>query len=213
MGFRYGSLSARRFAVKGEMPEHFTEVATNALRRYCFKPINDDRGERESFGWVNPRALLAQKFTAEDVTLGSVLFLGTRRDRKAYSPVLFRARLGELMRDTMRARKIEKITRQQRLALEEQLAIQMLKETSPSSAFHELVWDTARMEAYIGATSNALCDRITELFEATFDMRLMPKFPALIGADYIAEQGLEEEFRATAKMTPQQNAYRPAEEE
>ncbi len=197
MPFASGALSVRRYAVAGEITSEFPQLATNSLRRYAFRPINDEKGERESFGWVNPRDLLAAKFAYDDLVDGSLIYLGVRRDRKAFSKVLFRARLEEKMRAVKSARKLEKISRQHRAALEDELAVEMLRETSPTSAFHELIWDLARGEILMGATSSATCDRIRDLFEATFDLKTTPRHPALVGAEYIASQGLEAEFKAT----------------
>lgn len=198
MPFRSGGLSVRRYLVLGEVPKTLPQTATLAMRRYTFRPINEERGEKESFGWVNPRQLLAENFTYEEIVDGPHMLLGVRRDRKNFSQVLFRARREELIEDTKKERKLQKISRQQRLALEEQLTIQMLRETSPQSSFSELVWDMNSNIVLMGATSNTLCERVQEVFEATFDLKLRPMYPALIGADFIAAQGLEAEyFQAT----------------
>lgn len=197
MPFTAGGLSVRRFAVLGELDGNLSQTATHALRRYCWRPIDDERGERESFGWVNPRRILDEKFDYTDVTSNNVMLIGARRDRKTFSNVLFRARLAERMGEVKKERKIERITRQHRLALEEELAVIMLKETSAVSTFHEVAWDLDRRELYMGATGNGVTERIKDLFEATFDLRLLPKFPSTIGADHIAAQGLEEEFQST----------------
>ncbi len=195
MPFRSGALSVSRFQVVEDIPETLPKTATVALRRYLWRPIDDARGERESFGWVNPRRLLAETFTWEDVVDGPYVLLGVRRDRKNFSQVLFRARRDELFDRTKSERNITRLSRQQRLALEEQLTVEMLRETSPQSTFAEVVWDTNSNLLLVGTTANTFCERTIEIFEATFDLKVRPLFPALIGADAIAAQGLEEEFR------------------
>jgi len=197
MGFRAGSLTVRRYAVLGEVPESLARTATNSLKRYVFKPIDDSRGEKESFGWVNPRRFLDKSFAWEDLVDGHLAFMALRRDRKSFSPVLFRARRDERIERIRTEKKIAKISRQQRLALEEELTVEMLKETSPQSSFSEIVWDLNSNLVLMGAASNTLCERIQEVFEATFDLKLRPMFPALIGGEYIAAQGLEQEYFAT----------------
>lgn len=203
MPFLSGTLSVRRYSVQGDVPASLPRTATMAIRRYSYKPIDDERGERETIGWVNPRDVLSNAFTFEDLKDGSVVLLGLRRDRKAYSPVLFKARLRRMIEGAQKEKGgSRKISRQQRLAFEESLAVEMLKETSPTSAFVELAWDMDRGEVYMGATGNAVCDRAAEIFEATFDLRLMPRFPQVIGGTYIAQQGLEEEFEDGAEESP-----------
>ncbi len=202
MGFVSGALSVRRYVVSSEVPATLEQTATLAVRRYEWRPIDDSRGEKESFGWVNPRNVLQQNFTFEDIYDRPYIYLGTRRDRKAFSPVLFRARRDELFERVKREKEMKKLSRQHRIALEEQLTIEMLKETSPTSSFSELIWDTNAGVILMGATSNALCERIQEIFEATFDLRLRPMFPALSGAEYIASQGLEREFELASAVVP-----------
>lgn len=198
MPFRSGGLSVRRYIVLGEPPRNLPQTATLAMRRYSFRPINEERGERESFGWINPRNLLSDNFTYDEVVDGPHLLLGVRRDAKNFSQVLFRARRDDLTESTKRERKLQKISRQHRLAIEEKLTVDVLRETSPQSTFAELLWDMNSEVVLIGGASNAFCERIQEVFEATFDLKLSPLFPALLGADYIATQGLEAEyFQAT----------------
>ncbi len=201
MPFLSGALSVRRFMVMNDISASLPQTATLAMRRYTFRPIDDTRGEKESVGWVNPRNILAEQFTYDDVITQSYMLLGVRRDRKVFSPVLYRARRHRKFEEVKKERGLEKLSRQQRLALEEELTIEMLKETSPTSAFSELVWEMNSNIVLMGATSNALCDRIQELFEATFDMRLRPVFPALTGAEYISTNGLDDEYHMASAGT------------
>lgn len=194
MPFRSGTLSARQYVIVGEVPEAFVRTATMALRRYAFRPIDADRGEREAFGWVNPRRPLDDRYTWEDVVDGPLAFLAVRRDRKSFNKVLFKARRDEAFARVKKEKGLERLTRQHRVAIEEELTIQMLREVTPATAFTELVWDMNSGDVLIGATGKALCERITELFTSTFDLRLAPQFPALLGHAFMTEQGLEENF-------------------
>lgn len=196
MPFRSGSLSARRFVVQGEVSATFDRTATMALRRYAWKPINDERAERESFGWIDPRHPLAEAMTWEDLQDGPLIFLSVRRDKKAFSKVLFLARLQERIEQVQKEKGLNRLTRQHRLALQEELTIVMLKETSATSGFTELVWDRNTNEVFMTATSTSLCERISELFMSTFELKLVPQFPALKGYAILCEQGLEEGFDA-----------------
>ena len=67
MPFQSGGLSVRRYTVLEEIPKSLAQTATLAIRRYVFRPIDDSRGEKESFGWVNPRNVLQQSFTYDDI--------------------------------------------------------------------------------------------------------------------------------------------------
>ncbi len=194
MPFRSGSLSVRRYAVTSDRPETLDKTATMAIRRHAWRPIDARRGERESFGWVNPRRLLEPEFEWVDLTDGHLAFLAVRRDRKSFSRALFLARREEIFERVKQEKALTRLTRQHRLALEEELTIQMLTETTPTVSITELVWDLNTNEVFIGATGKTLCERIADLFTSTFDLKLQPLFPALRGYRMLAEQGLEEDF-------------------
>jgi hypothetical protein len=194
MPFRSGSLSVRRYAVTSDRPEALDKTATMAIRRHAWRPIDARRGERESFGWVNPRRLLADEFEWHDVTDGHLAFLAVRRDRKTFSRALFLARREEIFAQVKKEKGLTRLTRQHRLALEEELTIKMLAETTPTTAITELVWDMNTGEVFIGATGKSLCERIADLFASTFDLKLAPQFPALRGFRMLSEQGLEDDF-------------------
>lgn len=206
MPFMTGSLSIRRYSVIDDVPKELPQTATLAMRRYTFRPIDEERGEKESFGWVNPRSILDETFTFEEVFISPYVYLGVRRDRKTFSPTIFKARRDRKYGKVRKEKKLERLSRQHRLALDEELTIEMLKETSPQSAFNELVWDMNTHIIYMGATSNALCERIQELFEATFDLKLRPMYPALAGAEFIMSQGLEDEYHLASAAADQAEA-------
>lgn len=195
MGIQEGGASVRRFMVLGEPSAELNLVATVSLRRDFWKPIDASRGEKESFGWVNPRNLLTEDFTWDDVQVTQgVALLGVRVDRKSFSPVLFKARLRDKMGRVREERKVERLSRAQRLALKEELTQQMLAETSPKSTFAEVLWEMNSGIVLMGGAGGALCERIADLFHRTFDLRLRPVFPSLMGGEFIASQGLEQEF-------------------
>ena len=125
---------------------------------------------------------------------GALMRLVVRRDRKSVDRTLFKARLATLMEETRRAKKIERLTRQHRLALEDQLMAEMLREVTPTTSWTEVVWDTGTGDVLVGSASKSVCERITELFASSFDVRVAPQFPALLGWAWMAEQGLEDQF-------------------
>lgn len=191
-------MTVRRYRLAEELPAALLRTATMALRRDAHKPVQDDKGERESFGWVNPRDLLDSELVWEDMVDGNLAYLAARLDRKTFNRQLFRARLERRFAEVREEKGVSRLTRQHRLALQEELTIQMLKEVTPSIAFTELVWDLNTGQVYVGATSRATCERICDLFTKTFDLRLQPLFPALVGYAMMTEQGLEENFDAAS---------------
>lgn len=195
MGFQEGNATVRRYLVMGELSEDLPLTATVSLRRESWRPIDDRKGEKQSFGWVNPRALLQREISWEEVVVSNgLVFLGYRVDKKSFSPVLFKARMKEKIQVVKKEKKVEKISKAQRLALKDELTVEMLSETSPRSSFSELIWDMNSNIVLMSSTSNTLCDQISEAFTKSFNPRLRPLFPSVTGAEFIASQGLEKEF-------------------
>lgn len=195
MGFEKGTATVRRYQVLGEIPEELPLTATVALRRHKWRPIDDRKGEGKSQGWVNPRNLLGEEITWEDLLVhDGLIFLGFRVDKKSYSKVLFNARLEVKKAIVREEKKAEKISKNQIAALKEELNIEMLKETSPRSAFTELIWEMNSNIVLMSSTVNSNCDEIAETFRNTFDLQLKPLFPSVIGSEFITREGLTQEF-------------------
>ena len=170
MSFERGSISFRAYSVIEPPADAMDRTATMAVRRYAFRPINDERGERESFGWIDLRQPLNDRPVWEEMREGHLMVLGVRKDTKAFSQFLYKARFEARVERIKEEKGLERITRQHLLAIQEELTIQMLKETSPTTSTVEVIWDRNTGEVLIGCASNAMCERIVELFKATFDV-------------------------------------------
>jgi len=157
------------YRVIGDLCPEFPQLATTAMRRYSFQPVNDERGERESFGWVNPRALLASKWSYDDLVDGALVRLCIRHDRKSLSPRLLKARVAqEIARhETTKG----KLAPHYRLQVAEEIELAMLRQTSAASSFYDLLWDMSAEIVVVSAPAGAQA-RIAEFFDATFDLKL-----------------------------------------
>lgn len=170
MGFVTGAITFRRYRIEGGVPSDMARTATVALRRYAFHEIDASRGERESWGWVNPLNLLGGSLVWEDLVDGHLVCLGVRRDRKTFSRDLFRARRDARIAEERRRLNVQRISRQQRLAIEEEVTLEMLSAASPTTQVMEVVWDLNTGDVLVGSASDA-GDHVVDMFEATFDLR------------------------------------------
>jgi hypothetical protein len=176
-----GSIAARIFTITEPPPATFAETATLAIRRYSFRPIDSMRGERTAAGWCIPSKPLAESFTADDVCLGAGRYLlGYRTDLKRIPPVIKKARVAERVAEVKREKKIEKLSRQHRMAIEEEVEIDLLNMTSPKTDVIEVALLLNEGLVIIGTATQSKIDKITELLEVTFDMQLRQRFPSLI---------------------------------
>lgn len=192
MSLSKGTATCRIYHVDAsEAPASLCRTATMAVRRYAFRPIDSERGEDQSFGWINPRSPLNMELVWEEMLDGNIAFLAVRIDRKAIDKVAFAARQKAMHAKVCSEKGIARLTRQHRLAIDEQLKVEMLKEVTPTTSYVEIVWDRGRSLLIIGTNSNATCERIVDLFSSSFDLRPAPQFPSLLGYAWSRGQGLD----------------------
>lgn len=177
MGLFLGNASFRRYVVDGECGDVNMDLA---FRRYSWRPIDDDRGERESFGWVDPFDPRGRgNIEISKQQYAGKIFLGVRHDVKSVPPVLFKAERDAAFEAAKREKGVQRLSRQQRLGIEESVMLSMLKHVSPKTKMIEVVWDTANGDFFIGSTSASICDRIAELIKSTFDIKLLLSVPGV----------------------------------
>lgn len=177
MPFFHGSISASWYRAGRPAPPDARERYARNIARYSFKPINADKGEKDAFGWVDPRNILADSLNWDQLAIGPYLFLGFRVDRKSVPPALLKAHIRETIRQTMREKKKASLSRSEKKIIQDKVTADLLRISSPSVAIHEAVWNTATSDVFFGSSSRSLNESFMELFLSTFDIELFPYHP------------------------------------
>lgn len=177
MPFTSGTISASCYRTEQPCPSDARERFNRTLQRWAFKPINAEKGESQSAGWVDPRNILATPLNWDHLTVGPYVFLGLRIDKKSVPSALLKAKVRQALRDIAKEKKIQRISRTEKKAIEERISGELLKQASPSVAIYEAVWNTATGEVFFGATSKGLNEGFMEIFGHTFEMELIPNHP------------------------------------
>lgn len=185
MSLTKGSISLRLYhvdldsGIKGD-----PEIFALAMRRYGFRPIDDERGEKCSFGWVDPFDPRRPVESMEDVDGGDILFLGWRRDTKALSGPIFKAEVAAEVEKIKSALGIKRVSRGRRLAAQEEVERRMLRDVSARTQVVDVVWDLADSILAVYSVSDSICDAVAECFRSTFDARLSLMVPGAAAAPY-----------------------------
>ena len=169
MPIQSGSLSITRYRVLSELSPSFAHNL--ALRRYSYRPIDDSRGEAYSYEWVNPYNILEAP-DWDQINDSGLALLTIRNDKKDIPAPLFKALLAKEFEDRKAKLNLDMLSRQQRLAIAEELRIKLLKSTSPNTCTYEALWDIPNRMIYIATPPGTNCDRIYDLIVATFDLQL-----------------------------------------
>lgn len=189
MPFTSGTISASCYRTDQACPSDARERFNRSLRRYAFHPINPEKGESQSAGWVDPRNILTTPLNWDHLTVGPYVFLGLRVDKKSVPSALLKAGVRQALRELAKEKKTQRISRTEKKAIEERIGGELLREASPSVAIYEAVWNTATGEVFFGATSKSLNEAFMEIFALTFELELIPNHPLARANDLAAAGG------------------------
>ncbi|MBN1515231.1 recombination-associated protein RdgC [Candidatus Sumerlaeota bacterium] len=187
-----GSLSCRLYRAQDDLPPDYEERFPRQLRRHWFHEIDSRRGEDRSTGWVNLRHLLDTEPNWDEMCLYPWLLLGLRRDRKSLNPALLRARIELKIEEICKEKSVERIGKQERKAVTEQVKMDMLVEQTPSTQIIEAAWNLQSGLVVFGAASENAGLIFSDLFTETFQVELWPMLPFTLAEKWTEGQGKPE---------------------
>jgi len=194
MSILSGSLTCRCFRVGGRPPANYRETYPRQIQRHAFHPPQPEKGQMRSAGWVNPRRILETRMDLDELIVGGRLILALRADAIVLNSRLYKARLSMEMARWRRETGRERLTRDEKLALEERLQMEMAKSQSASTAIQEMAWNFKTGEALFTATSDKACLEFQEIFTSTFDLPIEPLLPYLRAERIARRLGRESEL-------------------
>lgn len=172
MASAQGSFTFRRYAVKGGKPDVHGEDFLARLGRHAFKPIDRAREEVRSVGWISPRHIYDTAFTLDKILVGGYVRFAFRVDRKRAPGRLVKAHLQIEEEAYRKEHDVAKVPFAVRKELREQVRDKILKETPPSMAAHEVIWNLRGRRVYFGGLSADVNGEFVGLFEETFGLEL-----------------------------------------
>ena len=186
-----GSLTARVWRVMDTLPNGFKEMFERNLVRHAFKPIDPERGQLESIGWVNIRQPLDARLNLDKVMIRDHILLGLRADRLKINQRMFRATLAQEIGRKLRELQREQLSREERLIIEDKVRLDLIKRTQPDTSIYEMAWRLESGQVWFGSTSQRLNNVFSDLFSETFQISIEPQYPYLRAQAWAQRQGLE----------------------
>ncbi len=189
-----GSLTGRVWRVVDTLPPNFKELFERNLQRHAFKPIDPERGELQSMGWVNIRQMLDSRLTLEKVMFRSLFLLALRVDKLAINQRLFKASLAQEVGKVLREKEKDQLSREERLVIEDKVRMDLIKRTQPNTAVYDVAWHLESGLVIFGTTGEKLNLSFSDLFSETFQVTIEPQYPFLRAQRYAQAQGIEREL-------------------
>jgi len=189
--------SFRRYRADAEAceldPDPLDQGLGEAIQEHRFRSIDGVEGERESLGWTTLEGMVPASFEDFDPFVGSTLVLGLRADVKRIPAGALRVR--RLEREAAERREVsEKILPERRREILEELEAELMKRVVPSTAIHQVVWDTKTGHLLFSATADGPNAAFRALFHDTFGRVAEPVEPAEEAERFAQKAGRLESF-------------------
>jgi hypothetical protein len=174
MGAFNGTLTYKQYYVEGDLPAGFRDKFLASLNAYAFRDINLDAGEEKMVGWVTVTDILDADFRVDKFIFNQYLCVSLREDAikvpastlKVYIQKEETAKKQELKRD--------KLSKFERDELRDMVKISLRKKTLPTIKSYDVVWNLDARTVWFWTHNRTLCEVFEELFEKTFELRLVP---------------------------------------
>ena len=170
------------------IPPNFKETLERNLQRHAFQPIDPERGQLQSIGWVNARQILDSRLNLEKVLFGSLIVMALRVDRLSIKQKLFRATLAQEIAKVLREKQ-RRLSREEKLVIEDKVKMDLVKRTQPTTSTYEMAWRLEDGLVFFAATSQKLGMIFSDLFAETFQVAVEPQFPYLRAQSWADRQG------------------------
>lgn len=192
-----GPLSVRRYRVEGDSGA-VREKIPSALTEYAFREPLSPVHKEEIAGWTQIHNLLDNFFDdTNQFMYNQYVLFGLRVEKKTVPAKLFRAHLQKKHEAWCKEHGRERVPAKVKEELKELLELDMLRQTLPKVALHEIVWNIAEGWVLFHNQSEAVNDRFRKLFFQSFGLPLIPFTPL----DYIADRSDEQDRLFSAGTT------------
>lgn len=188
MGALSGSMSTRKFYVRGEVPDNIRQAFEERISLRAFRPLQPEEEAEERFGWCG----LGQPSDLSPSTLSvfrdGYVTLGLRMDQYRFPSAVVQAKLQEATAEKLKREGSEKLTRPETAELKERVLLDLRRQFLPTMRMVDMVWNLDRQEVQFWSQSAGPCDKLTALFELTFGLELVGNSPYIAAREVITDK-------------------------
>jgi DNA recombination-dependent growth factor C len=197
MGVIDGTISVRRYCVKGELPLEVRARFLKALRAHSFAPIDPNSDERQSVGWVNAEDPEDADLKLAHVFFGDILVAAMKVETLKAPPAEVKRQLKQRARE-MEAETGNPLGRRELRLLKITIEKELRSRILPKYKVVDMAWDVANHaldgsegQLYLWSTSKGHNETFLDLFAKTFGksfgLDINPVGPGSMAHDYSEE--------------------------
>ncbi len=173
-----GPLTYVRLFVEGELGGDFRERVLTSLREHAMKPLTADDDLAERSGWCALGAPEELELREERVFCQGFVNLGFRADRWVIPAARLRAAEAAHLAEHGRAA----LGKRERQRLRRDLLRELRRQSTPSVQVIDLSWSLDERVVRFFSQSQRSIAGACELFNKTFDLKLVPEAPFTLAA-------------------------------
>lgn len=176
MGVLKGQITYTKFHVRGALPEDVHARFLDRIRARGFKPLTPEDEDEAAVGWVPIERPYDDElsFRAEGVFFASYVNLALRIDRWKFPAPLVKAKMAAAERLYRQKTGKERISRAEKAELRDAVEKKLRRDGAPVTVVVDLSWDMTSGELRLFGRSQLAAEHFHELFEKTFQLRLLP---------------------------------------
>ena len=176
MGALRGTLGYLRFLVDGEMAKNAGTAYEKSIEARRFMPLRPTSDTMDSAGWVAMEAPFDDDMPIgrESFLFGDLIAIAYREDKYAIPKALLqretKKKLEQIIKDE--GKDPASINRGFVKAVEQSVLVELKSQTIPRSKIIDVIWDTSNKEVRVFGRGTVVTERISSLFERTFQVRV-----------------------------------------
>ncbi|MCI5119746.1 MAG: DNA recombination-dependent growth factor C [Candidatus Electrothrix sp. AUS4] len=176
MGLLSGTASFTRFAVEGEVPEHFWDFVAQRVAEHSFQDI-DDTIDEYSIGWVSVADMFDSEFAFSSYAAGDYVILSMRIDERKVAPAVLKKFIAKEESRIRQEKGLRRLSRSVRLEIKERIRAELVRKSPPIPAVYELCWNLSSNTLLFFSNSRKAIALLEDLFKETFDLSLLMQIP------------------------------------
>jgi DNA recombination-dependent growth factor C len=163
--------------VEGDLPPKFRQVFTEAVQARAFQPLTAEDEEEERMGWCSIEHPFDLEFDEYKLFYNEYMNLALRIDKWRIPSALLKAFCTEAERKYMWENNKEKLRRSEKEDIKAVVIAELKGKLLPALKSIDVSWNTHTGIVRFWNQSSKVCEAFQDLFEKTFQVRLVPDSP------------------------------------
>ncbi len=179
-----------RYKINDKSPKNIKSFVLERLKEFSFTEIDSSSLSEKTSGWVSSENMASTFFDDLYFAKDPYLVFSLRIDQKKIPPLSMKA---ALLKQEIKYKKdtgLEKLRKQDRDMLKDEVWQSLLKKTLPSPSVYDVCWNSSSQIVLFLSNSMKSNDEFVSLFYRCFGMKLLPLTPEVLAGD---DQGQKKE--------------------